>query len=51
MELRMEAVPLSEADIAQQLTDIEVGEVQAWANAERFRRSIRSTRPLRASDE
>ena len=47
MELRMEAVPLSEADNAQQRTDLEVGEGQAWANAERFRRSIRSTRSLR----
>ena len=49
MELRMEAVLLSEADIAQQRTDIEVGEARAWTNAERFRKSIRTTRPLRTT--
>ena len=46
MQLRMEAVAMTDADAAQAETDADVGEYQAWANAERFRRSVRSVRPL-----
>jgi transcriptional regulator with XRE-family HTH domain len=48
MELRMEAVALTDADLAQRRTDREVGEEQARANADRFRSSVRSIRPLKA---
>ena len=47
MELRMEAVALTDADRAQRRTDMEVGEQRARMNADRLRASVRSIRPLR----
>ena len=46
----MEAVTLTDADLAQRRTDQEVGEEQALANADHLRKSVRSARPLRADE-
>ena len=49
MQLLMKAVPLTESDVAQYNTDSEVGEEQAWVNAELFRQPVRWVRPAAAA--